>query len=252
LEQRTRVSADNTDNFWLYPSTALPTRVTMKSLFQALANAADGAFVIDKDQRITYWNQAAQEIVGYTYHEVAGQPCYEILEGRDEQCRLICHDHCGVAVTTLAGGTVRNYDTCVHTKSGDVRWINMSTFTFPTNDDETSRVLIHLFRDATQKKQHEQFIYQVLESAKNLPNRDLPQASPSVSAEHPITELTNREREVLSLLAQGARTGDIAESLSISPATVRNHIRNILQKLQVHSRLEAVAYALKHGLLTNN
>jgi DNA-binding NarL/FixJ family response regulator len=62
-------------------------------------------------------------------------------------------------------------------------------------------------------------------------------------------ELTDREREVLSLLAQGLNTPDIAQSLSISSSTVRNHVQNILHKLQVHSRLEAVAYALKHGLV---
>jgi DNA-binding NarL/FixJ family response regulator len=44
----------------------------------------------------------------------------------------------------------------------------------------------------------------------------------------------------------------MAQALSISPATVRNHIRNILQKLQVHNRLEAVLYAQQHGLITGD
>jgi len=64
------------------------------------------------------------------------------------------------------------------------------------------------------------------------------------------TDLTDREREVLSLLAQGLSTNEIARSLSITSSTVRNHIRNILQKLHVHNRLEAVVYVLKQGLLT--
>ena len=51
------------------------------------------------------------------------------------------------------------------------------------------------------------------------------------------------------LLAQGLSTNEIARSLSITSSTVRNHIRNILQKLHVHNRLEAVVYALKQGLL---
>jgi DNA-binding NarL/FixJ family response regulator len=62
-------------------------------------------------------------------------------------------------------------------------------------------------------------------------------------------ELTDREREVLTLLAQGLRTRDIAEYLSISPSTARNHVQNVLHKLNVHSRLEAVSYAFEHGLV---
>ncbi len=63
------------------------------------------------------------------------------------------------------------------------------------------------------------------------------------------TDLTDREGEVLSLLVQGLSTNDIARSLSITSSTVRNHIRNILQKLHVHNRLEAVINASKHGLI---
>ena len=61
--------------------------------------------------------------------------------------------------------------------------------------------------------------------------------------------LTEREREVLALLAHGLSTRAIARSLSISSATVRNHVQSILNKLQVHSRLEAVTYALDHNLV---
>lgn len=70
-----------------------------------------------------------------------------------------------------------------------------------------------------------------------------------LSVESRTTDLTDREREVLSLLAQGLSTNDIARSLSITSSTVRNHIRNILQKLHVHNWLEAVVYAFKQGLV---
>ena len=53
--------------------------------------------------------------------------------------------------------------------------------------------------------------------------------------------LTGREREILDLLMQGLRTRDIAERLFLSPLTVQTHVRNILRKLRVRSRLEAVA-----------
>jgi DNA-binding NarL/FixJ family response regulator len=64
-----------------------------------------------------------------------------------------------------------------------------------------------------------------------------------------LDELTGREREILGLLAQGMRGDDIAAQLFISPQTVQTHVRNILAKLGVHSKLEAVAFAVKHGAI---
>jgi DNA-binding NarL/FixJ family response regulator len=61
--------------------------------------------------------------------------------------------------------------------------------------------------------------------------------------------LTTREREVLTLLATGATGARIARELGIAPNTVRTHISNILTKLQVHSRLEAAAYGVRHGIV---
>jgi len=61
--------------------------------------------------------------------------------------------------------------------------------------------------------------------------------------------LTPRQREVLTLLADGASTEEIAKALALSEETVRNHIRQLLRRLGVHSRLAAVAYARRHRLL---
>ena len=62
-------------------------------------------------------------------------------------------------------------------------------------------------------------------------------------------QLTPREMQVLKLVAQGLNNKDIAEKLFISENTVKNHIRNILDKLHLHSRMEAVVYAVKEKLL---
>ena len=64
-----------------------------------------------------------------------------------------------------------------------------------------------------------------------------------------LGDLTDREREILQLLAQGMRNDDIAKLLYISPQTVQTHVRNILGKLRVHSKLEAVAFAVRHGVI---
>lgn len=63
-----------------------------------------------------------------------------------------------------------------------------------------------------------------------------------------LAELTDREREVLDLIARGYRNAAIAEMLVLSPSTVRNHITNILSKLQVADRAEAIQKARDAGL----
>jgi len=65
----------------------------------------------------------------------------------------------------------------------------------------------------------------------------------------PTPRLTDRELEVLRYVAQGLNNREIAKQLFISENTVKNHVRNILEKLQLHSRMEAVMYAVREKLL---
>ncbi len=65
----------------------------------------------------------------------------------------------------------------------------------------------------------------------------------------PGPRLTDREMGVLRLVAKGLNNRDIAKALFISENTVKNHVRNILEKLQLHSRMEAVVYAVREKLL---
>ena len=75
------------------------------------------------------------------------------------------------------------------------------------------------------------------------------QMSRSDRQQVPSPRLTDRELEVLKLVAQGLNNREIAKRLFISENTVKNHVRNILEKLQLHSRMEAVMYAVKEKLL---
>jgi DNA-binding NarL/FixJ family response regulator len=65
----------------------------------------------------------------------------------------------------------------------------------------------------------------------------------------PPPKLTDREMEVLRLVARGMNNRDIAKELFISENTVKNHVRNILEKLQIHSRMEAVMIAVREKLI---
>lgn len=68
-------------------------------------------------------------------------------------------------------------------------------------------------------------------------------------ADVPSPRLTDRELEVLELVAKGMNNRDIGAALFISENTVKNHVRNILEKLHLHSRMEAVVYAVREKLL---
>ena len=65
----------------------------------------------------------------------------------------------------------------------------------------------------------------------------------------PTPRLTDRELEVLRLVATGLNNREVAKQLFISENTVKNHVRNIREKLQLHSRMEAVMYAVREKLL---
>lgn len=76
---------------------------------------------------------------------------------------------------------------------------------------------------------------------------NLREAAPEIAAQV-FPELTDRERQVLNLIAQGHNNSAIAERLSLSPKTVRNHVSNIFSKLQVADRAQAIVRARDAGL----
>lgn len=80
-----------------------------------------------------------------------------------------------------------------------------------------------------------------------LLSRLLERRSEELQALQRLSRLTGREREVLSMLADGADNSRIGRALVISPQTARTHVQNILSKLGLHSRLEAVAFVRRLG-----
>jgi PAS domain S-box-containing protein len=224
----------------------------MKQLFQALSKTGDGAFIINEQRRIIFWNQAAQTILGFTADEVINQPCYKVLGGRDGEGRMLCQHYCQVTINTVKGNTLPNMDMYAHTKDGEGQWINVTTFALPTGNGSLGYMTVHLFRDATQKKINERFVEEIMTATKELRNEAGPSGltrAVEFSTDPDPDVLTPRERQVLLLLAQGLNTDEMAHVLHISSATIRNHVQNILSKLRVHSRLEAVAYAYQQGLI---
>ncbi len=208
-----------------------------KDLLDVLAETADGAFALDRDARILLWNQAAERITGRVVRDVIGSPCCEIMQGRDLSGNTVCVPGCHIQAMSMRGALPASYDLMILHASGKRLWLNISTI-LVHNDDGELNASVHLFRDVTSRRELEAHLKQSL--GQELQNVDAPPDG--------LALLTPREREVLQLITQGLPAKAIANRLSISRATVRNHTQNILSKLGVHSKLAAVAMANRHGL----
>jgi PAS domain S-box-containing protein len=198
-----------------------------------LAGSTDGAFVEGENRRIILWNRAATSITGYTATEALGRACCDLFAGHDDGTGSL---HDPASVMPRVETTVRAFDVCTTTKAGHPLWLHLTVFPVQVRK---GTALVHLFRDVTPTRQLVTLVQERLAAPGNGRVGALPGHGP----------LTRRELEVLRLTAQGLRTAVIAELLHISRATVRNHVQNILWKLGVHNRLQAVAYSARHGLL---
>ena len=185
------------------------------------------------------WNRAAERILGWSAKEVLGRPCCEVLAGEDGHGNGLCYQGCDVMGKVRLGEPVEHFEMKSRTKAGRPVWLDVSILESPATNGNRP-VTVHLFRDITVTKKLLEIVReQTVPAARSNGNGNSNGAS----------GLTRREIEILRLMAAGANTKVLAERLHVSPATVRNHAQNIFAKLDVHSRLEAVAWANQHRLV---
>jgi DNA-binding CsgD family transcriptional regulator len=168
--------------------------------------------------RIVEWNVPAEELSGVPAHEAVGRGCWEVIRGRDARGGTVCHPGCSVVRLIREGWPVSCSELCVHLPSG-VEQLAVSTIVVGEGADVS---VLHPL----------QVVPPAVETA------------PAAAA----VELTPRQREILALLADGIRAKEIAQRLSLSVATVRNHIHALLRQLGASSQLAAVARARELGL----
>jgi PAS domain S-box-containing protein len=209
---------------------------TVESLINA--RTADAVFVVDPNYLIVHWDVRTESLTGLMAEEMIGKPCYEVLRGECEGGSSFCAHQCPVMRMARAGQPVSSYDMRVSTRWGGKRWVGVSILSV---DSEEGPYLIHLLRDS--QKTHE-----TLEMARGLIGFSLNKSAPTLERRD-VPALTPRQLEVLELLAEGKSAKEIGLDLYLSRATVRNHLRSLLQALGAHSQLEALAKARKLGLL---
>lgn len=229
--------------------------IYQKELLDTLSNTADGMFAVDANQRIIQWNNGAERIMGYSRDQVLNRECYRVIAGQIDSENKWCHANCKASSCVLKGIPLENFDLMTQTDGGKPIWINISIISPPPGNDPLT---VHVFRDVTREKRASQAVDQFLatlgmtgdEAGKPTNGRAHAKSfgTQTPSAES-MSDLSGREIEVLTLLAEGLSTKILAEHLGISHFTVRNHIQNILVKLDLHSKAQAVSYAFKRGLL---
>ncbi len=225
------------------------------SILAMLDRTADGAMLADEQGTVALWNKAAERLLGFRADDVLGRPCYEVMRGEILSGHPFCSRSCAVGHRLGCGGGVCNFDIQTHTEGGKAIWLNISSLPVPSRKKDQF-LFVHLFRDIGRQATVRHLVNE-LHSVLSAPDeRPTPGAkhtrSPAPSSENTVPDipatlpLSRREREVLQHLALGERTTRIADTLCISPATVRNHLQHIFEKLGAHSRIEVLAVAFHH------
>ncbi len=217
----------------------------LETELQALLDrTADAAYTVTVSGEICSWNRAAEQLFGYPAAEVLGRCIDEVLEARDVLDTQALAGGTEAATRRWEGttGGIPHFDLEVRTKAGVRKWVNVSTIVFD-NQRTGRRLFARLARDVDQRRHQEELVTRMVEAARQV-------VAASAETHHaPVESLTEQERRILKLFAEGKSAAFIARTVKISPQTLRNHLHRINQKLRTHNRLEAVTHAQRRGLL---
>jgi PAS domain S-box-containing protein len=215
-------------------------------LFALLENTADAAYTVGTDGTISSWNRAAERLFGYEAKSVLQRKIDEVLQAEDV-----------LGTDPLAGGAdaaarhwnpdntgIPNFDLHVRTRAGNSLHVNVSTIVFD-NARTGQRMIIRLLRDVTARRTKEQVLERMQTIAREMLSLSMENSDPH----SPTEALSEQERRILKMFADGRSSSTIARELTISPQTLRNHLHHINRKLRTHSRLEAVTHAQRRGLI---
>lgn len=214
-------------------------------LFALLEQTADAAYTVTEDGEICSWNAAAERLLGHPAREVVGRGIDDVLDARDALGTEALAGGLEAATRRWDGasGGIPSFDLEVRTRSGPRIWVNVSTIVFD-NPRTGRRLFVRLARDVSEQRRRAVLLDRALEAA-----RQLVALTDEPPGHAPVEPLSERERRVLQLFAEGGSSASVARSLNISPQTLRNYLHHINRKLRTHSRLEAVIHAQQRGLL---
>ncbi len=220
-------------------------------VLDVLSQSDTPALATDIGGHIVFWNRAAERLLGRPTNQVLGRRCYDVLGGKDVFGNRFCHENCSVVSMTRKGEAVQGFEIVLGSSPKQEQNINVTILKIPGSRPELF-TLVHILQPIDRSARltralerlgargPEPHTHQQLKAGSPLP-------LPAPSSVPKAPPLTDREKEILRWVAAGLQNKEIAHKLGISLATVRNHIHNILEKLDVHSKLEAVSLAFRQG-----
>jgi DNA-binding CsgD family transcriptional regulator len=217
--------------------------VEPEAVLDLFAQSETPALATDSHGHVVSWNCAAERAFGRTSNQVLGRRCYEVMGGRDVFGNPFCYENCAVLSMARKGESVRCFEMTVVSAPRPAQ-VSVTVVHVPGSSPEKV-TLVHLMQPIDEQGRLARALEQ-LGAREQAPAAAQPAVCGAVAlAKAP--PLTEREREVMGLVAAGLQNKEVAQKLGISPATVRNHVHNILEKLEVHSKLEAVSLAFRQG-----
>ena len=204
---------------------------TTKPKQEIIFKTSEIAYAVDRKGKIVAWNRAAENIFGYPDHEALGKKCWDLLCGKDSFGNQYCCEGCPVLNLAFDNKSVNCFHIKFKTASLEMKEFTVSALLL--SSEAGVDLMVHLCRSEPGIE------YKPINGFSRTP-------SPRTTRRG---NLTHREQEILELLAEGNSTGEISSALRISSHTVRNHVQNVLFKLQVNSRLKAINLSRRLGMI---
>jgi DNA-binding CsgD family transcriptional regulator len=202
------------------------------------------AVVSDMAGHVLVWNAGAERLLNRPARLALGRLCHDLLEGRDVFGNLFCHERCAVRAMCMKGEAIQAFELVVDSPRPATSF-QVSILKVNGTPSE-SDVIVHLLQPLDREGRLARELERLGIAHPTL--RGLPAGSSKPpAADETTVPLTARERDVLGRMAEGLQNKEIAHRLDISVATVRNHVHNLLEKLGVHSKLEAISLAYRAG-----
>jgi DNA-binding CsgD family transcriptional regulator len=180
-----------------------------------VAASRTGVFIVSTELRVLAWSDALEVATGLRPDQAIGRFCWEVLDAQDGEGHAVCGPDCPLARAAMTAGQSASVEVRLAASPASRAALSTHRIQLPRR-----RMLVHVLEE------HER--------------RDGTPIAPGLSP---------RQLEILRLLADGLSTEQIADVLTISRVTARNHINAVLQRLDSRSRVEALAKARHAGLV---
>jgi DNA-binding CsgD family transcriptional regulator len=191
-------------------------------------------WVTNPEGAIIHANQRFADLFDKSLDDCVGSPCHLVVAGISANGETLCSEHCAVKGQIRRGESVEPYTVRVGDEDAESgHWLQLLVIPYNLTDRGAYTVHCAFLADRTQFLQS--FLDRVAMRTPVNVDRDFRIED---------AKLSSREIEVLECLVADQNLYEIAENLSISYYTVRNHVQHILGKMGVHSTLEAVALYL--------